>query len=338
MESLYLKTGIDKTKPIVVYGIVNEYCNYKCRYCDFWRMPSYMNEISIEDWKNALMSLKEYIGPYHIEFSGGEPFLKEGFIDLIEFCYQNELKWGVTTNGSALTDSIIERLVAARPFNINISIDSHVAEVHDFSRGIAGSFERITKQLKKLITYRNDQGLSFPIILKPTVHAANLHVITDFPDWASELGATAVNFQPLDRWTPETYDELWINEERIKELEVVVESLISQKQVGSPILNSIMTLNLWPAHFREEKAPESAGACRVGLRNYFIRPNGDVEVCWYYSPIGNVKEQNAREIWESDIAKLRRQETTECDRLCLFTCLSQKTILDKVKMALTLMD
>ena len=68
-------------------------------------------------------------------------------------------QWGVTTNGSALTDSIIKRLVAARPFNINISIDSHVAEVHDFSRGIAGSFERITKQLKKLITYRNDQGL-----------------------------------------------------------------------------------------------------------------------------------------------------------------------------------
>ncbi len=337
LEDAYLHTGIDKTRPIVVYGGINEICNYKCRYCEFWRLPNYMEEMSIEDWQNALISLKEYIGTYHIEFSGGEPFLKKGFVDLLEFCHKNGLKWGVTTNGSSLTDSIIKRVVAAQPFNLNISIDSHIAEVHDYARGIPGSFERITRQLKALIAARDAAGLSFPVIVKPTVHSQNLHLLTELPRWVQELGATAVNFQPIDRWTQETYDELWINADRMAELEAVVENLISQKQSGAPILNSLQTLKLWPSHFREEKAPESVGACRVGLRNYFIRPNGDVRVCWYFPPIGNVRKQSAREIWKSEVAQLRRHETTHCDRLCLFTCLSQKNIMDKVKMAFILM-
>lgn len=337
LEEMYLRTGVDKTRPIVVYGGINERCNYKCRYCGFWQEKNYMEEMSIEEWKNALISLKEYIGTYHIEFSGGEPFLKKGFVDLIEFCHKNKLKWGVTTNGSSLTDPIIKRVVAAQPFNLNISIDSHIAEVHDYARGVPGSFERITRQLKALIAARNSQGLAFPIIVKPTVHSKNLHLLTELPGWVRELGATAVNFQPIDRWTPETYDELWINSDRMEELEAVVANLINQKQNGASILNSVQVLKLWPAHFREEKAPVTVGACRVGLRNYFIRPNGDVRVCWYFPPIGNVRKQSAREIWKSSNAQQIRKETVQCDRLCLFTCLSQKNILDKIKMAFVLM-
>ena len=37
--------------------------------------------------------------------------------------------------------------------------------------------------------------------------------------------------------------------------------------------------------------------CRVGMRDFFIRTNGDVEVCFFYPSIGNIKEQSAREIW-----------------------------------------
>jgi MoaA/NifB/PqqE/SkfB family radical SAM enzyme len=338
MEEIYLKSGIDNTRPTVVYGVVNERCNYKCRYCEYWRLENYKDEMSIEEWQQALLSLKEFIGPYHIEFSGGEPFIKKGFIDLIEFCHSNGLKWGVTTNGSCLTKENVKRVVAASPFNINISMDGHISEIHDYARGIKGSLERITTHLKYLIEERNRQGQSFPIIIKPTVHAKNLHIITQMPQWVKELGATAVNFQPVDRWSPETYDELWIDESRMDELQAVADDLLKQKQEGASIMNGELLLKNWTAHFREEKAPASVGACRVGLRNYFIRSNGDVEVCWFFPPMGNVKKQSAREIWASEEAQQRRKETTTCDRLCLYTCLSQKTIVDKVKMGVTLLS
>lgn len=37
-EAVYLRTGHDHTKPVVFYGLVNEHCNVKCRYCEYWRL------------------------------------------------------------------------------------------------------------------------------------------------------------------------------------------------------------------------------------------------------------------------------------------------------------
>ena len=335
-ETLYLNNVADVTRPTVVYGIVNERCNYKCRYCEFWRLKQYKDEMTIEEWQRALLSLKEFLGKYHVEFSGGEPFIKKGFVDLIEFCHAEGISWGVTTNGSALNEKTIRRVVAAKPFNINISMDSHQAEVHNYARGIEQSLEKITRGLKILNHERQSAGLDFPIMIKPVVHKLNFRSLPEMVPWATKVGGSVINFQPIDRWTQETYDELWIEEDEMGDLQEVVDELLRLKRDGAPILNSELTLNAWTMHFREESAPAELMPCRVGLRNYFIRTNGDVEVCWFYPPIGNVKQNSAREIWASDEARTRRKETTECDRLCLFTCLSQKTLKDKVKMGLTL--
>ncbi len=335
-ESMYLNTKKDVTRPVSVYGIVNEKCNYKCRYCEYWRLKEYVDELSIDEWKEALTSLKEFLGSYHIEFSGGEPFIKKGFVDLVEWCHEAGIKWGVTTNGSALTKKNVERVVAAHPFNINISMDSHDPEVHNYARGVEGSLEKITKYLRFLIEERNRVGQDFPIIIKPVVHKLNFRTLPAMVQWTKELGANVINFQPIDRWTKETYDELWIEKEDHEELGEIAAKLLDMKRAGEPIMNSELILKNWVKHFREEPAPPETMPCRVGLRNYFIRTNGDVEVCWFYPPIGNVRDNSAQEIWHSYEAKQRRKETTACDRLCLFTCLSQKTLLDKAKMALTI--
>ena len=36
-EEIYLRTGRDVTVPVSIYGEVIERCNYKCRYCEYWR-------------------------------------------------------------------------------------------------------------------------------------------------------------------------------------------------------------------------------------------------------------------------------------------------------------
>ena len=335
-EALYLRGVADLTRPTVVYGIVNERCNYACRYCEFWRMPQYMEELSIEDWKRALGDLQGFIGHFHVEFWGGEPFIKKGFMDLCEWCYAQGIGWGVTTNGSAMSPKIVERLVGAKPFNVNVSIDSHDPAVHDYSRGVEGSLAKLTEGLTRLLAARDAEGLSFPVMVKPVVHRLNFRDLPETVRWVERLGPAVVNMQPVDRWTPETYDELWIEAEEIPALEGVVAELIRMKRAGAPILNSELILEAWPMHFREEKAPPETMPCLVGLRNYFIRPNGNVEVCWFYPPIGNVKTESARAIWAGEAAKSRRAETVACDKLCLFTCLSQKTLVDKAKMGMEL--
>ncbi len=114
--------------------------------------------------------------------------------------------------------------------------------------------------------------------------------------------------------------------------------MLELKRQGEPIMNSELVISLLVRHFREESAPPEAMPCRVGMRDFFIRTSGDIEVCFFYPPIGNIKENSAREIWYGPKAQEIRRQTVECDRLCLYTCLSQKTLTDKVKMGLTILS
>jgi len=338
-ESIYLKGGYDCTRPTAVHAILTKRCNSKCRYCEYWRLENddYGDEMSIEEWQKALLSLKDFIGSYFVEFSGGEPFVKKGFMDLLPFCDANGIRFGITTNGLALNERIAREVVSAKPFNINISVDAHMAEVHDYLRGVPGSWDRLTSGIKYLVREREAQNVRFPIIVKPTVNAKNFHLLPELVEWVQELGATTVNFQPMDRWTPETYDELSIEEERLGELEEVAGRLREMKRNGAPIMTSDFLLRLWSAHFREEKAPPEALPCRVGLRNCFIQPNGEIQMCWRFPSIGSLREQSAKKVWYSPKARQVRKGTVACQQLCLFTCLSHKTLKDKFQVALKLM-
>lgn len=336
-EELYLHTGKDVTRPVTFYGLVNERCNVKCRYCEYWRLPNYKDEMSIEEWQKALLSIKDFVGTFSISFSGGEPFIKPGFLDLMKFCHENGIHAGVTTNGSALNQKNAAKLVDAEPWNLNVSVDAPTAEVHDYLRGWPGLFDKLSAGIRYVREERDRRGLDFPIIVKPTIGRKNYKYLPDMVQWAKDQGATALNFQPMDRWTKETYEELWVEEDELPELQKVVDKMTELKRAGEPIMNSELVISLLVPHFQEKSAPAEAMPCRVGMRDFFIRTNGDVEVCFFFPSIGNIKEASAKEIWYGPKAREIRKQTVECDKLCLYTCLSQKTLGDKFKMATTLL-
>lgn len=170
------------------------------------------------------------------------------------------------------------------------------------------------------------------------MNAKNFRGLPALVEWAVAIGASSVSPQPVDRWTPETYDELWIENDDLPELEQVIERLIEMQQAGAPLLIPGETLRLMVDHFREKKAPAETMPCRVGLRNFFIRADGTVALCSFYPAVGSLLEQSARDIWYGPQAQEIRRQTVACDRLCLMTCLSQKTLKDKVKMGVRLLQ
>ena len=175
-EELYLRLGYDLTRPVTFSGLVNERCNVKCRYCAYWRLEQYQQEMTIEQWQDALLSIKTFVGPFTINFSGGEPFIKPGFLDLLAWCHDAGIRAGVTTNGSALTARNVKKLVAARPFNLNVSVDAPDAETHDFLRGYPGLFDRLRDGIAFVRAEQQAQAIRFPIMIKPTLTAGELPV------------------------------------------------------------------------------------------------------------------------------------------------------------------
>ena len=76
-EELYLYSGKDLTRPVTIYGTVNEVCNYQCGYCECWRMPNYKPEMSIEEWQKAILDLKDFLGSSTYNFPGGSLTLRK---------------------------------------------------------------------------------------------------------------------------------------------------------------------------------------------------------------------------------------------------------------------
>lgn len=341
-DTISLRTGLNITRPSSIRGMINERCNYKCQYCDFWRLPNYQDEMSISQWQQALLSLKDFIGGYTIQFSGGEPFIKKGFVDLLEFCHEHRIGWGVITNGSVLTPEIVERVVRARPLNFDLSIDASVAEIHDSARGVPGSLERITTGIRRLRETQDRLGVRFPLRLKPTVHALNYRVLPELVQWTSTVGATSVDFKPVTAQRNGINEDTWIHgDSMIGELRSVVRCLVLMKADGAPIETSVAALEAMPDHFCQRAVKPTLAPCRVGLRDYHISPSGDVELCWFHPSIGNVKEQSAAEIWRGPRAREVRAKTVRCERfgtpLCASSCLAHKSLREEVKRGLVLL-
>lgn len=97
-----------------------------------------------------------------------------------------------------MTKENAAKTVAAHPFNVNMSLDGHNAELHDYLRGQPGLFDRLSKGVGYLREEQQKQGVKFPINIKPTINRLNFRVLPDIIKWAEHLGATTVNFQPVN--------------------------------------------------------------------------------------------------------------------------------------------
>lgn len=335
---LHLHAGLDWTVPESIHCELIERCNYKCQYCHFWQMDSYSAEMSTAQWRRALLEVKAFCGNQPVKFIGGEPFLRKDFLELAEFCLASGVPWGVTTNGSAFTTPVVARLVAAHPTNIDVSVDSPVADVHDLARGISGSLKKIETGLRRLRREKVLRGQSFPIRIKPTITRLNFRTLPKFAEWLPKVGADTVDFRPVHSvgfWTPSLRKTLWPDSQEIEELREVIEILIAQKQAGAPIETAVDVLRSFESQFMGRVVrPSSPGPCMVGARDLTIKANGDLSTCWEYPPIGNINDGSLRDLWRSQQGRRNRAETLACPRVggdCANTCLDHRSLKEDLK-------
>ena len=154
--------------------------------------------MSIDQWKKGLESIREFLGSYRVQFVGGEPFVKNGFLELLEFCRELSIDFGVITNGSAFaSDRVVRRFVSARPLKVEISVDGPTAETHDRIRGVPGSLLSITVGIQKLRDASRELGVDLPIRIKPVLSALNFRAMPELVTWSIEQGATSIDIQPV---------------------------------------------------------------------------------------------------------------------------------------------
>ena len=279
---------------------ITDKCNMRCSHCydslksnedlSYSECIGIMDEIST--FRTVLSSLHNT--NLSINFTGGEPLMRNDFFDLIEYSNRQKFTTKILTNGILLTDEKIRQLKELKVKFIQISIDD-IGERHDLFRKYAGAFEIATNNISKLV----ENG--FKVNISCTISKFNLHKINDLISLAIKLKVYSIKFGrliPIGNATD--IKNLLLSQDELKNLFAY---LYREKIRLSESINLILDdplFNIFSCNSGNEieNEVEKMGGCSIGLNRICIIENGDVLPCRRLPlKIGNVKENTLRDIW-----------------------------------------
>jgi MoaA/NifB/PqqE/SkfB family radical SAM enzyme len=294
-------------KPLYVKIKVNYGCNLKCEMCKRWR-ETREPPISMERFKEIITELAE-LGCQKIHFSGGEPMLRPQLPDLVEYATGLGIRVTLTTNGTLIDKVKAKRLVEAGLRGVNVSIDSPIRKMHEKIRGVQGSFKLTTRAVALFRKYARKGKLT--VRINTVVGRSNYATLASLPDLAHELGADGINLIPVDDHCGE---HLSMRKKDIalfnSEIAPIIESRANELGIN------IADEDAYPfGRGDSEVRLGRAGRYAFGYYNKFpcyaawthslIDFNGLVYVCCMtreqIQPLGDVRKQSFREIWEGDL-------------------------------------
>ncbi len=336
LQRLSVRTGKLLCRPTSIYVALTSRCDARCAMCDMWKRDP-IEELPTEAWTEALLALRRWLGPFHVNFNGGEAYLRGDFIELLRYCKDHDILAGFITNAFHLDREVARETVRAEPFNISISLDGIQPRTHDALRGHRGAYEKVMEGLEHITEFRRAFDSRSRMIIKSTVMRQNLGELPSLARWAEQRGDLAIYFQPvIPMWSKGARHQFQVDTDLLDE---VVDELLALKAAGAPILNATATLRLFKPYFRDENLAEiGRDVCFVGVKNLFFHPDGGVFLCEHaFGPVGNITRSSPQEIWNSDEAKQVRERIVACQRPCLQTCIVKRSLSDNVELARNLL-
>jgi putative heme d1 biosynthesis radical SAM protein NirJ1 len=156
------KYGVSNGMGPVVSWNVTKTCNLKCRHCYASSdNKSYEGELTYNESKLLIDDLKQFNVPV-ILFTGGEPLLKDNFLNILKYTVHSGIRSTISSNGTLLSKDICKKIKKIGVSYIGISIDG-IGSNHDNFRGVKGSFDKAVQGIRNCLDIGQKVGLRFTI-------------------------------------------------------------------------------------------------------------------------------------------------------------------------------
>ena len=160
LPSNLLQFSRDK-KPVVVWNCTKR-CNLKCRHCysASTNQPA-EDELTDDEARGMIDDLAAFGCPVLL-FSGGEPLMRPGVIDLISYARAAGLRAVVSTNGNLIDEPMATKRAEAGLSYVGVSLDG-LKEINDKFRGVDGAFDRALAGIRNCLSAEVKVGLRFTL-------------------------------------------------------------------------------------------------------------------------------------------------------------------------------
>jgi uncharacterized protein len=279
----YINRLLNKTSTNITLNI-SQTCNLACKYCyadsgTFGEAPKVMSWEVAKKAVDFLFARTKGCKEIGIIFFGGEPLLNFKMIkDVVEYSRDLAAKEGkrigfsLTTNGTVLTDEIIEFL-CRHHFGLKVSLDGP-KKLHDQMRPFKngqGSYDITAANLKKLLARRGH------LSVRPTLTRHNVSV-NELAEFFYEFGFTRIGFGIASgtcfEKTP--YDLLYADMEKLfKEDEETAEVMFDRLERKLPIRYNPFENLLSSIHIRRKTRIR----CGFGRGVSTVSADGKIHAC-----------------------------------------------------------
>lgn len=259
--------------PLSAMIEIADRCNEVCIHC--YQVQGQKGEIGTEEWKRIIDELAE-MGVLFLTISGGEATLRKDFLDIVAHARKRRFAVKVFTNGLTMTRELAARLAELAVQEVQISLYSHRAEVHDAVTGVPGSFHRTVEAARLVI----EAGCK--VVLKSPLMAANAAETDAYVDFVTSLGAD---------YTLDPHVDPREDGDRSPEA-LRIDDATFLRARRDPRLNA--------APMRPRDADPNQSVCGACSGNVHIEANGEMRPCTQLTvPVGNAL-RGVRKAWEHD--------------------------------------
>ena len=255
-------------------------CNMDCRMC-YVKMSRQQQEairplIKAEEWLKLAEEAKEQ-GLLYLLLTGGEPFGRRDFREILSGLHKMGLILTVNSNGTLIDEETVEWLVRTPPVRINITLYGASDETYERLCRNPKGFTQVTKAIRLL----KDAGITVKLNCSLTPYNADdLEEIMAFARREElVIQATAYMFPPTRR------DVSMIGRnERFTPQEAAYYSAKIEKELGGTerFLKKAETLDFGSIPSDEDICGDSEGEeirCRAGKSNFWVTWDGRMLPC-----------------------------------------------------------
>ena len=316
-------------------------CNHHCAICAQWGKAGYnarqdtpkvTGEVPVEVYKKVI----DEVAPkkVHVYITGGEPFLYDQLVPLVNYMKQKGLTVQIVTNGVGLEKNA-ETIVDNGWDMICVSFDGP-KEVHDKCRGVPGALETATKGIMAIQKLKKERKTSKPgIYVITTISKNNESTLLETVKEAEKLGPDGMTVYYswfTKEWIGQKHTKIaeeklgvtpfawkgYVRDTSVMDTEKVAEQVkkIKAKKGGMPVL---FVPNLKPEEIRTYYSePENYFGYKKCIAPWFaldIMPNGDTVTCRDFPDFvtGNIMESSILEIYNNEKHRKFRQALRSCD-------------------------
>lgn len=281
--------------PEAVQWISTSLCDLTCPHCYSNAGRKQHGELTTDEAKRLVVDELVNLNRPTFIIAGGETLLRKDFGEIVAYCHEREVPWGIHTHGGRV-EQLIDVFREHPPVMAAISLDGP-REYHDQFRGRVGSFDAALRAIRAL----KDAGCP-EVVAGTTINRANADLVADMLATVLGSGADSWGFHLM---TPEgragQHRDLLATRQQLRRVAGFARRMRSLFHVE--LDNEWGSAGDDDCFYRDD--PFLCGAGRIAC---VVSATGEVMPCTTTDQSesqGNVRERTLSDIWATGFAAFR---------------------------------